>query len=133
MNCVALIGRLTKDPIVNYTQSGSSITKFGLAVDRRFKTNDGQTADFLNIVVFGKSGEFVEKWFHKGDPISVVGRIQTGSYTKQDGTKVYTTDIIADSVEFVPKNSGRDAEKAADKPVEESEGFMDVPEEVIPF
>ena len=133
MNCVALIGRLTKDPIVNYTQSGSSITKFGLAVDRRFKTSDGQTADFLNVVVFGKSGEFVEKWFHKGDPISVVGRIQTGSYTKQDGTKVYTTDIIADSVEFVPKNSGRDAEKAADKPVEESEGFMDVPEEVIPF
>lgn len=133
MNCVALIGRLTKDPIVNYTQSGSSITKFGLAVDRRFKTSDGQTADFLNVVVFGKSGEFVEKWFHKGDPISVVGRIQTGSYTKQDGTKVYTTDIIADSVEFVPKNSGRDAEKAADKPVEETEGFMDVPEEVIPF
>lgn len=133
MNCVALIGRLTKDPIVNYTQSGSSITKFGLAVDRRFKTSDGQTADFLNIVVFGKSGEFVEKWFHKGDPISVVGRIQTGSYTKQDGTKVYTTDIIADSVEFVPKNSGRDAEKAAEKPIEETEGFMDVPEEVIPF
>lgn len=130
MNCVALIGRLTKDPIVNYTQSGSSITKFGLAVDRRFKTSDGQTADFLNIVVFGKSGEFVEKWFHKGDPISVVGRIQTGSYTKQDGTKVYTTDIIADSVEFVPKNSGH---AAAEKPVEESEGFMDVPEEVIPF
>lgn len=130
MNCVALIGRLTKDPIVNYTQSGSSITKFGLAVDRRFKTNDGQTADFLNIVVFGKSGEFVEKWFHKGDPISVVGRIQTGSYTKQDGTKVYTTDIIADSVEFVPKNSGH---TAAEKPVEEAEGFMDVPEEVIPF
>ena len=133
MNCVALIGRLTKDPIVNYTQSGSSITKFGLAVDRRFKTSDGLTADFLNIVVFGKSGEFVEKWFHKGDPISVVGRIQTGSYTKQDGTKVYTTDIIADSVEFVPKNSGRDAEKAAEKPVEETEGFMDVPKEVIPF
>lgn len=130
MNVVSLIGRLTKDPIVNYTQSGSSITKFGLAVDRRFKTNDGQTADFLNIVVFGKSGEFVEKWFHKGDPISVVGRIQTGSYTKQDGTKVYTTDIIADSVEFVPKNSGH---AAAEKPVEGTEGFMDVPEEVIPF
>lgn len=134
MNVVSLIGRLTKDPIVNYTQSGSSITKFGLAVDRRFKTNDGQTADFLNIVVFGKSGEFVEKWFHKGDPISVVGRIQTGSYTKQDGTKVYTTDIIADSVEFVPKNSGHDSgHAAAEKPVEGTEGFMDVPEEVIPF
>ena len=101
MNCVALIGRLTKDPIVNYTQSGSSITKFGLAVDRRFKTSDGQTADFLNVVVFGKYGEFVEKWFHKGDPISVVGRIQTGSYTKQDGTKVTETYILVGGVDFV--------------------------------
>ena len=132
MNVVALVGRLTKDPIVNYTQSGSSITKFGIAVDRRFKTNDGQTADFLNIVVFGKTGEFVEKWFHKGDPIAITGRIQTGSYTKQDGTKVYTTDIIADSAQFVPKNSGH----ATDKPAESAEGFMDIPddaEEVIPF
>ena len=132
MNSVSLVGRLTKDPIVNYTQSGSSITKFGLAVDRKFKTNDGQTADFLNIVVFGKTGEFVEKWFHKGDPISLVGRIQTGSYTKQDGTKVYTTDIIAENVEFVPKNSGHPAEK----PAEINEGFNDIPDdaqEVIPF
>lgn len=102
MNLVALVGRLTKNPIVTYTQSGSSIAKFSIAVDRRFKRDGEPTADFLNIVVFGKTGEFVEKYFHKGDPISITGRIQTGSYTRQDGTKVYTTDIIADSAEFVP-------------------------------
>ena len=126
MNIVALIGRLTKDPIVNYTQGGSSIAKFGLAVDRRFKTQDGQTADFLNIIAFGKTGEFVEKWFHKGDPISITGRIQTGSYTKQDGTKVYTTDIVAENVGFVPKSSAH-VEKEASEPV--NEGFMVVTEE----
>lgn len=132
MNNVTLVGRLTKDPIVNYTQSGSSITKFGLAVDRRFKREGEPTADFINIVVFGKTGEFVEKWFHKGDPIAITGRIQTGSYTKQDGTKVYTTDVIAETAEFVPK-SVQHSEPAAG-PV--GEGFMKVDAETeawIPF
>jgi len=125
MNTVALIGRLTKDPVVNYTQGGTSITKFTLAVDRRFKTESG-SADFINIIAFGKTGEFIEKYFHKGDPIGITGRIQTGSYTKQDGTKVYTTDIIAENVEFTPKNAGH-TETA--KPDEElNEGFMKIPE-----
>lgn len=133
MNNVTLVGRLTKDPIVNYTQSGTSITKFNLAVDRRFKREGEPTADFINIVVFGKTGEFIEKWFHKGDPIAITGRIQTGSYTKPDGTKVYTTDVIADTAEFVPKTSGHgDAPAAA--PV--NEGFMQIDTETeagLPF
>lgn len=122
MNSVALVGRLTKNPIVTYTQGGSSITKFSIAVDRRFKTDGQPSADFINIVVFGKTGEFVEKWFHKGDPISITGRIQTGSYTKQDGTKVYTTDVIAETAEFVPgkpQNQSQEQEQV-------NEGFMQI-------
>ena len=77
MNIVALVGRLTKNPIVTYGNGGTSITKFTLAVDRQFKKEGQPTADFLNIVVFGTRGEFVEKWFHQGDPIAITGRIQT--------------------------------------------------------
>lgn len=132
MNTVALVGRLTKNPIVTYSQNGSSITKFTLAVDRRFKREGEPTADFLNIVVFGKTGEFIEKYFHKGDPISITGRIQTGSYTKQDGTKVYTTDIVADSAEFVP---GKPNQQHQGETEEVNEGFAPVTdsETYLPF
>lgn len=122
MNSVALVGRLTKNPIVTYTQGGSSITKFSIAVDRRFKTDGQPSADFINVVVFGKTGEFVEKWFHKGDPISITGRIQTGSYTKQDGTKVYTTDVIAETAEFVPGKP----QNQSQEPEQVNEGFMQI-------
>lgn len=122
MNSVALVGRLTKNPIVTYTQGGSSITKFSIAVDRRFKADGQPSADFINVVVFGKTGEFVEKWFHKGDPISITGRIQTGSYTKQDGTKVYTTDVIAESAEFVPGKP----QNQSQEPEQVNEGFMQI-------
>lgn len=134
MNSVALVGRLTKNPIVTYTQGGSSITKFTLAVDRQYKKEGQPTADFINIVVFGKTGEFIETWFHQGDPISVTGRIQTGSYTKQDGTKVYTTDVIAESAEFVPGKPKQSQNAADQEPV--NEGFMKVDadtEDGLPF
>jgi single-strand DNA-binding protein len=124
MNFVALVGRLTKDPIVNYTQGGSSITKTSIAVDRRYKGENGPTADFINLVAFGKTGEFIEKWFHKGDPIAVTGRIQTGSYEKADGTKVYTFDVIVENVEFVPKPKQHTEGTANATPA--PEGFMDV-------
>lgn len=124
MNFVALVGRLTKDPIVNYTQGGSSMTKTNIAVDRRYKSENGPTADFINLVAFGKTGEFIEKWFHKGDPIAVTGRIQTGSYEKADGTKVYTFDLIVENVEFVPKPKQRTEDTANATPT--PEGFMDV-------
>ena len=124
MNSVALVGRLTKNPIVTYTQGGSSITKFTIAVDRQFKKEGQPTADFINVVVFGQRGEFVEKWFHQGDPISITGRIQTGSYTRQDGTKVYTTDVIADSAEFVPGKPKQNQSEPDQEPV--NEGFMKI-------
>ena len=133
MNVVALVGRLTKNPIVTYGNGGTSITKFTLAVDRQYKKEGQPTADFLNIVVFGTRGEFVEKWFHQGDPIAITGRIQTGSYEKQDGTRVYTTDIIADTADFVP---GKPKGRQDAQPEEVNEGFMKIDastEEGLPF
>lgn len=104
MNKAILMGRLTRDPDIRYTNGDNSmcIAHYTLAVDRRFSRNnpDGQTADFINCVAFGKSGEFAERYFHKGIKIAVVGRIQTGSYTNRDGVKVYTTEVIVEDQEF---------------------------------
>ena len=103
MNKVILMGRLTRDPDIRYTQGDNSmcIARYTLAVDRRYKQNSEQDADFIPCVAFGKSGEFVEKHFRKGIKIGVVGRIQTGSYTNKDGVKVYTTEVVAEDQEFV--------------------------------
>ena len=95
MNKVILMGRLTRDPEVRYSQGENSmaIARYTIAVDRRVRRDgDQQTADFINCVAFGRSGEFAEKYFHKGIKIAVTGRIQTGSYTNKDGQRVYTTD-----------------------------------------
>ena len=104
MNKVILMGRLTRDPEVRYSQGGENsmaIAKYSLAVDRRgTRSNDDQTADFINITAFGRAGEFAEKYLHKGTKVLVTGRIQTGSYTNKDGVKVYTTDVIAEDQEF---------------------------------
>ena len=137
MNCVQLVGRLTRDPDVKYTNDGTSIVRFGIAVDRRFKKEGGQTADFPNIVAFGKTAEFIEKYFHKGMRIGLMGRIQTGSYDHKDGYTVYTTDVIAENVEFV--ESKQQQEENTQAPATESSvgnGFMDIPEgidEELPF
>ena len=109
MNRVVLMGRLTRDPEVRYTQGDQSmaIARYTLAVDRRRGRNDDQqTADFISCVAFGKAGEFAEKYLHKGTKICVSGRLQTGSYTKQDGTKVYTTDVVAEDQEFAESRNG---------------------------
>lgn len=108
MNKVILMGRLTRDPETRYTQGDNSmcIARYTLAVDRRFSRknsggeNGGENADFIPCVVFGKSGEFAEKYFHKGIKICVTGRIQTGSYTNKDGVKVYTTEVVVEDQEF---------------------------------
>jgi len=106
MNKVILMGRLTRDPEVRYSQGENSmaIARYSLAVDRRGSKRDSgsneQTADFINIVAFGKSGEFAEKYLHKGMKICVSGRIQTGSYTNKEGQKVYTTEVVAEDQEF---------------------------------
>ena len=99
MNQVVLIGRLTRDPEVRYTQDGMAIARFSLAVDRQ--TKGEKKADFINILVFGKQAENCEKYLAKGRKVAIEGRIQTGSYTKDDGTKVYTTDVVAGRVEFI--------------------------------
>ena len=102
MNKTILIGRLVKDPDVRYTQGGNQtcIARYTLAVDRRFKKDGEQAADFIPCVAFGKGGEFAEKYFKKGMRVAVTGRIQTGSYTNKDGQKIYTTDVIIEDQEF---------------------------------
>ena len=105
MNKVILMGRLTRDPDIRYTQGDNSmcIARYTLAVDRRFNRsagNDGSNADFIPCVAFGKSAEFVEKYLKKGTKMAVTGRIQTGSYTNRDGVKVYTTEVVVEDQEF---------------------------------
>lgn len=102
MNKVILIGRLTRDPEVRYTQGAEpmAIARYSLAVDRRFKRDGQPDVDFLNCVAFRRNGEFAEKFLKKGMKIAVTGTIQTGSYTDKDGNKRYTTDIVVDDHEF---------------------------------
>ena len=102
MNSVVLVGRLTRDPDIRYSQGAEPmcIARFTVAVDRRFN-REKQEADFISCLAFGKTGQFVEKYFHKGNRICLSGRIQTGSYKNKDGNTVYTTDVIAEAVEFV--------------------------------
>lgn len=103
MNSVNLTGRLVRDPELRYTQSQMAICSFTLAVDRQRKKDDpnAQPADFPRCIAFGKTAENMHKFLHKGSKVGVEGRIQTGSYKKQDGTTVYTTDVIANHVEFL--------------------------------
>ena len=145
MNKVILMGRLTRDPEVRYSQGDNAmaVARYTLAVDRRFnRNNDDQTADFINCVAFGRAGEFAEKYFRKGIKIAVTGRIQTGSYTNKDGVKVYTTDIVVEEQEFAEsKNSagngdGGFAPAGRPEPVEAGDGFMNIPDgidEELPF
>ena len=134
MNSVQLIGRLTRDPEVRYTDGGVSIARFSLAVERRFKQENGADADFINIVSFGKTADFIEKYFHKGMKVALNGRIQTGSYTDKDGKKVYTTDVIAENVEFC-ESKGNSTNNEASSTAQDVD-FMNVPDgvdEELPF
>lgn len=142
MNKVILMGRLTRDPEVRYSQGEQSmaVARYSLAVDRKFKREgDAQTADFINCVAFGKSGEFAEKYLRKGIKIVVTGRIQTGSYTNKDGQKVYTTDVVVEEHEFAEsKASSQNNDSSASKPEPENagDGFMNIPDgidEELPF
>ena len=108
MNQVVLVGRLTKDPDIRYSESGNGVARYTLAVDRRFHKEGDPSADFIPCIVFGKGVEFAEKYLHTGIKIGVVGRIQTGSYTNRDGNKVYSTDVIVDSQEFVESKAKSD-------------------------
>lgn len=114
MNKVILCGRLTTNPAISETKNEVKMAKFTLAVDRRRRGAEGQsTADFLRILCFNSQAEFVEKYIAQGDKVAIVGRIETGSYNDKDGKKVYTTDIMADSVELMAKrNKPTDADSA---------------------
>ena len=143
MNKVIIMGRLTRDPEVRYSgQDGNqmAIARYTLAVDRRFKRDGEQTADFIPCVAFGRSAEFAEKYFHRGIKVVVEGRIQTGSYTNRDGQKVYTTDVVVENSEFAEsKNSGKPADQtpAAEHTEDPGDGFMNIPDGVedegLPF
>ena len=150
MNKVILMGRLTRDPAVRYSQGDNAmaVARYTLAVDRRFnRNNDDQTADFISCVAFGRSGEFAEKYLHKGTKIAITGRIQTGSYTNKDGVKVYTTDVVVEDQEFAESknSSGGDGGFAGGNsysgggrpaPMAAGDGFMNIPDgidEELPF
>lgn len=137
MNKVILMGRLTRDPDVRYSQAAEplAIARYTLAVDRRGRRDaagNEQTADFIPCVAFGKTGEFAEKYFRQGLKIVIVGRIQTGSYTNKDGVKVYTTEVIIEEQDFAEsKNSVNERVGNAS-----SDGFMSIPEGIendLPF
>ena len=159
MNRVILMGRLTRDPEVRYSQGERSmaIARYTLAVDRRGRRSQdgdqGQTADFINIVAFDRAGEFAEKYFRQGMRVLVSGRIQTGSYVNKDGQKVYTTDIIVEEQEFAESKAASDRNSSdfaannnygggyqqSGRPVPSqapSDGFMNIPDgidEELPF
>ena len=143
MNKVQLVGRLTRDPEIRYSQgeNATATARFSVAVNRRFKNSEGNyDADFINCVAFGKSAEFMEKYFKKGMAIGLTGRIQTGSYTNKDGQKVYTTDVVVEETEFVESkgasradnsNNSRPAPSATN-----NNDFMSIPDgvdEELPF
>lgn len=141
INSVNLTGRLTRDPDIRYTDGGKSIARFTLAVDRRYKQENGPTADFPSCIAFGKTAEFIEQYFRQGMKMELTGRIQTGSYTNRDDVKVYTTDIVAEQVGFgESKSASRNHEGASGFGggfgPEDGDGFMNVPDgidEELPF
>ena len=143
MNKVEIVGRLTRDVEIRTTESGTVTARFSIAVSRRFKNAEGvYEADFINCVAFGKTAEFIGKYFSKGSMIGVTGRIQTGNYTNKDGQKVYTTDVVVEECEFAEsKNAAGDNSgfTPSDRPSPSSaagDGFMNIPDgidEELPF
>ena len=132
MNRTVLVGRLTKDPELRYTQTGIAVANFTIAVDRRFAKDGNQSADFIPVIVWQKQAENVAKYLSKGRLVAVDGRIQTSSYDNKDGQRVYRTDVVADQVEFLSSKS--DAKGGSDS--NDSSGYSDESDystEEIPF
>ena len=147
MNRVILMGRLTRDPDIRYSQNGadnSAVARFTIAVDRRVRRDQGgdqQTADFIGCVAFGRQAEFAEKYLKQGTKIACEGRIQTGSYTNKNGQKVYTTDVVLDNIEFAESKNSQGNSNAGGyndrpQPSGADSGFMNIPEGIddeLPF
>ena len=142
MNKVILMGRLTRDPEVRYSQgeNAMAIARFTLAVDRRFRRDDAST-DFIGCVAFGRNAEFIEKYFRQGTKALITGRIQTGSYTNRDGQKVYTTDVVVEDQEFAESKNAQSESgfQSMSRPQPSAaigDGFMNIPDgidEELPF
>ena len=143
MNKVILMGRLTRDPEVRYGagENSTAVARYTIAVDRRFKRNGEQNADFIGCVAFGRNAEFVEKYLRQGTKIVLTGRIQTGSYTNRDGQKVYTTDIVVEEQEFAENkaaasNGGQGNYSRPSAATSDADGFMNIPDGIddeLPF
>ena len=132
MNKALLCGRLTADPTVSYSND-KAIARFTLAVDRAFKKEGEQTADFISCVAFGKSAEFLEKYVKKGTKLIIEGRIQTGNYTNKDGVKIFTTDVIVEHTEFAESKGSANAQPSESKDFESVAAAIDSDFEEIPF
>lgn len=139
MNKAILMGRLTRDPEIRYSQSDSTmvIARFSLAVDRKFKKQgDEVTADFFNCTAFGKLGEFVGKYLKKGTKVALTGRIQNDSYTNKEGQKAYSVQIMAEEIEFAESRAVQGTGEAGEPKEADSEGFMKADESLgteLPF
>lgn len=141
MNKVIMMGRLTRDPEVRYSQGASqtAVARFSLAVDRRWKREGEPDADFFNCTAFGKQAEFVEKYLKQGTKVVVTGRIQNDNYTDRSGNKVYSVQILIEEIEFAEsKNAGQQNQQSGqqDRPAVDDQGFMSIPdgaEEELPF
>ena len=142
MNKVILMGRLTRDPDIRYVngdEKTTAIARYTLAVDRRVKTEGGQTADFISCVAFSKVADFTERYLRQGTKIVVEGRIQTGSYTNKDGQKVYTTEVVVENCEFAESKSESTTSGSRPEPTAgpAPDGFMNIPDGVedegLPF
>ena len=134
------MGRLTRDPEIRYTQgeNATAIARYSLAVDRKYKREGDPTADFISCVAFGKTAEFIEKYTKQGTKLVVEGRIQTGSYTNNDGQKVYTTDVVVENVEFAESKASSEGNSTRPEPTNAAgDGFMNIPDGVedegLPF
>ena len=138
MNNVVLMGRLTRNPDIRYSQAAEplAIARYTLAVDRRMKREGEQSADFISCIAFGKAAEFAEKYLRQGIKICVKGRIQTGSYTNKVGVKVYTTDVIIESQEFAESKQNSEEQRERPAQTQGHDGFMNIPdglEDELPF
>ena len=137
MNKVIIIGRFTRDPEIKYStgENATATARFSLAVNRRFKNKEGNyDADFINCVAFGKTAEFIEKYFTKGMAIGITGRIQTGSYTNKEGQKVYTADVVVEETEFVESKNKSTSDNVPNNNANSNSDFEEVvSEDEMPF
>lgn len=128
MNKIILMGNLTRDPEIRYAQSSNmAIARLSLAVNRKYKKDGEQETDFFNCTAFGKTAEFVEKYFHKGSRMALVGHVQNDNYTNKNGEKVYSVNVIIDEVEFAEKASGnKNNDAPAPPPASDDDDFVDI-------